>query len=352
MRRLALLLLLCAVVLGTAAAASGRERTQRLPISGTVWAVERFDGGQNTLAAFDASTGEVLGVVPVGRRPIGVTAPRGTGKVYSADERSNQLSVLSKDSFAIVKQISTGPASFPHHIMASPNGKLVYFGRYNTNTVGVVDTSLDEMVAVWPASQNPLAKTHAVWITTNGKYLYATNEGATQSSPGTVSKLDAHTGELMWEFGIGTRPSEILVTPDGNTAYVSVRNDNRLRVLDVSGEPRLVGETDIGVQPDTLQLSNDGKTLVVGLRSIPQMALMDTGTLAVRFVNFPGYSISGHEWLSANGKYTFIALEAASTSSPGAIGVVDNRTGEVLDTWMYPGGPWPHGVFYEPQEPR
>jgi DNA-binding beta-propeller fold protein YncE len=353
MRRLALLLLLCAIVLGTAAAAAGRESASRLPTSGTVWAVERFDGGQNTVAAFDASTGDVLGVVPIGRRPIGVTAPHGTGKVYTADERSNQLSVLSKADFSIVRQIPTGAASFPHHIMASANGKFVYFGRYNTNTVGVVDTSLDEMVAAWPASQNPLAKTHAVWITTNGNYLYATNEGATQSSPGTVSKLDAHTGELIWEFGIGTRPSEILVTPDGNTAYVSVRNDNRLRVLDIAGDqPRLVGETFIGVQPDTLQMTNDGKTLVVGLRSIPQMALMDTATLDVRFVNFPGYSISGHEWLSANGKYTFMALESSSTTSPGAIGVVDNRTGEVLDTWPYPGGPWPHGVFYEPQKLR
>jgi DNA-binding beta-propeller fold protein YncE len=350
MRRLALLLLLCAVVLGTAVAAAGRESASRLPTSGTVWAVERFDGGQNTLAAFDASTGDVLGVVPIGRRPIGVTAPHGTGKVYTADERSNQLSVLSKADFAIIKQIPTGPASFPHHIMASPNGKLVYFGRYNTNTVGVVDTSLDEMVAVWPASQNPLAKTHAVWTTNDGKSLYATSEGATQSSPGTLSNLDARTGELIWEFPIGTRPSEVLVTPNGKTAYVSVRNENRLRVVDVSGaEPRLVGETFIGVQPDTLQMTNDGKTLVVGLRSIPQMALMDTETLEVRFVNFPGYSISGHEWLSANGKYTFIALESASTTTPGAIGVVDNRTGDVLDTWTYPGGPWPHGVFYEPE---
>jgi DNA-binding beta-propeller fold protein YncE len=353
MRRLALLLLLCAVVLGTAAAAAGREGGSRLPIRGTVWAVERFEGGQNTLAAFDASTGDVLGVVPIGRRPIGVTAPHGTGKVYTADERSNQLSVLSKNDFSIVRQIPTGPASFPHHIMASPNGKLVYFGRYTTNTVGVVDTSVDEMVAVWPASQNPLAKAHAVWVTNDGKDLYTTNEGATQSSPGTLSKLDARTGELIWEFGIGTRPSEVLVTPNGKTAYVSVRNDNRLRVVDVSdAQPRLIGETFIGVQPDTLQMTNDGKTLVVGLRSIPQMALMDTETLDVRFVNFPGFSISGHEWLSANGKYTFIALESASTTSPGAIGVVDNRTGDVLDTWTYPGGPWPHGVFYEPQELR
>jgi DNA-binding beta-propeller fold protein YncE len=346
MRRVALILVLLVVAL---AGASGADPKGTPGASGTVWAVERFDGGPNTLAAFDASTGDVLGVVPIGRRPIGVTAPHGTGKVYTADERSNQLSVVDKDSFTVVKVISTGPASFPHHMMASSNGNFVYFGRYNTNTVGVVDTTVDEMTAVWPASANPLAKTHAVWITTNGKFLYATSEGATQTAIGTVSKLDAQSGEIVWEVPIGVRPSEVLVTPDGSTAYVTVRNDNRVRVLDVSGEtPTVVGETFIGVQPDTMQLTNDGKTLVVGLRSLPQMALMDTETLTVRFVTFPGYSISGHEWVSANSKFTYIALESLDLTKPGAIAVVDNDAARVVDLWTYPGGPWPHGVFFEP----
>jgi hypothetical protein len=40
------------------------------------------------------------------------------------------------------------------------------------------------------------------------------------------------------------------------------------------------------------------------------------------------------------------------TTKPGAIAVVDNDSGEILDTWPYPGGPWPHGVFYEPGSDR
>jgi hypothetical protein len=31
------------------------------------------------------------------------------------------------------------------------------------------------------------------------------------------------------------------------------------------------------------------------------------------------------------------------------LGVVDNDSGQILNIWPYPGGPWPHGVFYEPQ---
>jgi DNA-binding beta-propeller fold protein YncE len=237
--------------------------------------------------------------------------------------------------------------------MASPDGKLVYVALYNTNTVGVVDTRTDELVHVWTASGNSAAKTHAVFITNNGKELYAANEGATQTSPGTLAKLDAETGQIVWEIGIGARPSEVLVTPSRKTAFVSVRNDNAIRTIDLRDDaPQVVGETFIGVQPDTLQLTNDGDTLVVGLRSIPQMALMDTHTHDVRWLSFPGYGISGHEWLSANGKRTYIALENLDTTKPGAIAVVRNRTGEILATWPYPGGPQPHGVFYEPAAPH
>ena len=69
----------------------------------------------------------------------------------------------------------------------------------------------------------------------------------------------------------------------------------------------------------------------------------------MRPVTFAGYGISGHQWLSANGKYTYVALESTDVTKPGAIGVVDNDSGDVLDLWTYPGGPWPHGVFYEPE---
>ena len=343
MRKLMLLSLLLGVGAAVIAAvtAFGAHDDERIRgLHGTIWAVERFDTGPNTLAALDAATGEVLGVVQIGRRPIGVTSPHGTNKVYTADERSNQLTVVSKDDFSIVTRIATG--AFPHHIMASRNGKRIYVGEYGTNKVGVVDTDSDTLAAEWEASANPTAKTHAVWITNNGRELYATNEGTAQADVGTLSKLDARTGERLWEVPIGRRPSEVLVTRDGDTAYVTVRNENVLRALDVSGDaPAQLAETVVGGQPDTMQLTDDGDTLVVGLRSVPQMALVDTKTLEVRHVTFMGYGISGHQWLSANDRYTFIALESTDTTLPGAIGVVDNRTAEVVTTFEYPGGPLP-----------
>jgi DNA-binding beta-propeller fold protein YncE len=355
MRKVAIVSTFLLVPLALAAAALSAGRDAIPGVSGTVWAVERLDGATNTLSAFDAATGDVLGVAPVGQRPIGVTAPIGTGKIYTADERSNQLTVFSRADFAagkaVARRIPMG--TFPHHMMASPNGRLIYVAEYGTHKIGVVDTKIDERVDGFYASGNPASRTHAVWITADGKDLYAANEGATTSTYGTFSKLNAATGARLWEVPLGVRPSEVLVTPNGKTAYLTVRNENRLKIFDVSGErPVATGDLDIGVQPDTMQLTSDGKTLVVGLRSVPQMALMDTETMAVRKISFAGYGISGHQWLSPDGRYTFIALESTVTNRPGAIGVVENGTGNVAAVWPYPRGPWPHGVFYEPQTLR
>ena len=181
MRTLALLalLLFIPVAIATAAVTAGDD-----PIpgaSGTVWVTERTPGS-SSVAAFDAATGAVLGWTPVGSTPIGVVVPHGSAYAYSSDEAADQMSVISRDEIRVVATIPMGAASKPHHLMASPNGKLIYVAEYNHNVVGLVDTARNENVEDFVASRNTLAKTHAVWITGDGKDLYTTNEGATQTS--------------------------------------------------------------------------------------------------------------------------------------------------------------------------
>ena len=331
MRRLTFFTAIAALVLATSTAASSG-----IPgASGTLWVTERTG---NTVTAFDAATGAVLRTTPVGLSPIGITSlPGSNGKTYSSDERSNQLSVIDEETGTVIKQIPMGP--LPHHLMKDPNNQFVYVAEFGHNQIGVVDTDLDQRVAGFVASNaGPAARTHAVWVTEHGRFLYATNSGA-----GTISKLDAQTGALLWEIPIGSNPSEILVDRNNKLAFVSVRNENKIRIVDVSGEsPVVVGEQVIGVQPDTLQLTKDNEWLIVGLRGVPAtMAIMNTDTLAVRHVLLTG-TTTGHQWLSANSKYTFIAVE-----NPGGVAVVDNEAGAQIAFYPYPGGSRPHGVYYE-----
>jgi YVTN family beta-propeller protein len=325
------------LVLGTASASPS-------PVpGGTIWVTERTPGGLSTVAAIDSRTGESRGITPVGDAPIGITQPNGTNKVYSSDEAADQMSVIDADTVTVISTIDMGEPSGPHHLMASTNGHYIYVGEYHHNMVGVVDTRLDENVFDIEASHDMGAHTHAVWMTPNGKDLYATNEGPVQNGPGTFSKIDVASGDIVWEHGVGRRPSEVLV--DGDIAYVSVRFDNVIRAYDVSGEePELIGTAEANTAPDTLTLTNDGRTLIVGLRGTPaRMAFIDTETLATQYLSLPG-TTTGHQWLSRNGAITFMALEG----TPGKVAVVDNRERALITAYTYPNGRTrPHGVFYD-----
>lgn len=312
--------------------------------SGTVYVTERQHG---TVAALDAASGAPVWVASTGLSPIGVTRPHGVGRVYTSDEGSNQMTVVDASTGSPLRSIDMGP--LPHHLMAASNGKLVYVAEFGHNQIGVVDTGTDTRIAGYVASPLADARTHAVWITRDGRELYATNSRVNRAAPGDVAKLDAGTGVLLCNTMVGADPSEVLVSEDGRSAYVSVRRENAVKELDLTGPcPVLTGRAAlVGPQPDTLQITSDGRTLVVTLRGTPaQVSFLDLETFTATIATIPGHTTTGHHWLSANGKYTFVAVE-----NPGGLAVVDNRTGATLAVHAYPappGGNRAHGVFHVP----
>ena len=164
--------------------------------------------------------------------------------------------------------------TFPHHMTVSPNGRWLYVAEYGSHKIGVVDTTLDQRVADFYGEREP-ARPHACRLD------HERRQGPLRDERGFDDVVVRHAlearrvdGRRLWEVPVGPRPSEVLVTNDGKTAYVTIRNENSVRVLDVSGErPSRIAEVAIGTQPDTMRLTPDGKTLVVGLRGTPQLAL-------------------------------------------------------------------------------
>lgn len=327
-----------------AAAARPVEALPRADTQGTVFVTERALG---SVTAFDGATGRAIWTSITGLAPIGVTRPRGTHKVYTSDEGSHQMSVYDARTGAFLKTIPMG--LMPHHLMASHDGRRIYVGEFGQNTVGVVDTTNDTGIAHYVANPLPEARTHAVFVTRDGRDLYTTNTRADRTQIGDVAHINARSGKLICNTTVGVDPSEILVTRSGELGYVSVRGEHKIKELDLSGRcPVLTGrEAPIGTQPDTLQLTRDRKTLVVTLRGTPaQISLMDTDTFAVQIVSIPGHTVTGHHWLSEDGKFSFVAVE-----SPAGLAVVDNETGAVVADYPYPdppGGTRAHGVFYIP----
>jgi DNA-binding beta-propeller fold protein YncE len=314
--------------------------SDRRELNGTIWVANR---SANTIRGFDAATGQVVHTWPMapGSQPGDLAFAK--GKLYVSEEfgTAPALAVVDPESGDVLKRFfAAGITDRPHHVHASRGGRLVSFGLYGTDMVGVVDTRTDTLLGPWDTNPDTTnGRAHAGVFSPDGNTLYVASDATSE-----LIALDPRTGELLWRLNV-PNAHELAITRDGKTAYVSARTGNAIRIVDL--ERRLVSASfALGPTPDTLQLSPNDKLLTVGLRGTPaQVAVVDTQTLDYEIVKIgpPGNTttIAGHQWTSSNGHFTFAAFEG-----PGAgVAVIDHTQGNaVVQTLDYPGRP--HGVTF------
>jgi len=313
------------------AAISGEGGIQGL--TGTLWVTDEWE---NAVVKIEAATGKVLAVIPVGKKPVAVSAPKGTGKIYVSDESDNMVSVIDKATGTVTKKISVGLK--PHHMHRSPNGKFVYVGLFGTNRVAVISTANDKLVAEYVTGP-PGARTHAPWASSDGKTVWVAN-----STVNEVAKLDVVTGKILRTIKVRRSPSEVLITKDGKIAYVSV-GPNALQVIDLSSNT-IIREIEVGTMPDTLSLTRNAAIMFIGLRGAAAAAVVDTRSLTVKQINLLGIT-TGHNAVSDDGRFAFIAVVGPPDSG---VAVVDLQNLSVAAFYAYPGSGQPHGLIFEPSD--
>jgi DNA-binding beta-propeller fold protein YncE len=324
---------------GLAAAVAGAHSPDRLTsVEGTIWVANR---GVHTIQGFDASTGDVVATVSMraGSQPGDLAFAR--GRLYVAEEFGTPpaIAIVDPNSGVVMSRIELPSLSRPHHVHASRSGKLVAFGLYGTDDVAVVDTRTETLLGPWDIDpDDESGRAHAGVFSPKGKILYVASDASNE-----VVALDPRTGEILWRLAV-TGAHELVVTRDGETAYVSRRTANRICVLDLIRHEECTDVLAFGL-PDTLGLARHDRVLTVTLRTMPaQMAVIDTSTFDYELFgigpSLETNTIAGHQWTSRNGQFTFAAFEGGS--SPG-VAVIDHRAGNrVVATLPYPTRP--HGV--------
>ncbi len=317
--------------------------TRLTNIHGTIWVANR---GAHTIRAYNATTGDVVTTVTMAPNSQPGDLAYANGKLYVAEEFATPnpaIAIVDPATGVILNQIFLAPLSRPHHVHVSPDGTLVAFGLYGTDTVAVVDTTTDALLGPWdinPAAAN--GRAHAAAFSKDGTTIYVASDTSNE-----VIALDPRTGVVFWTMTVPG--AHELVVRDSQTAYVSRRTANWLSVIDLESQTY----TDVLSLPlpDTLQLSANKKQLTVGLRAAPaRLAVVDARTFEYELVTLGPVadltSIAGHQWTSHNGRYTFAAYEGGS--NPG-VAVIDHKAGNlVVQTLAYPTRP--HGVDLVPDE--
>ncbi len=117
------------------------------------------NSGSNSVTVFDLSSINVnnnpvlptLATVNVGSGPVGVTSlPNGT-KFYTANAMSNDVTVVSATSFAVLKTIPVGQR--PVWITSEPTSTKVYTANKNSGNISIIQTVNDSLVSNMPAPQ-------------------------------------------------------------------------------------------------------------------------------------------------------------------------------------------------------
>ena len=238
--------------------------------NGTIWVANR---GADTIRGFDARTGEVVHTWPMapGSQPGDLAEAR--GKLYVSEEfgAAPALAVVDPQSGTVLQRFSVGITARPHHVHVSRGGRLVAFGLYGTDTVGVVDTRTDTLLGPWDTNPDTTnGRAHAGVFSPDGRTLYVTSDATSE-----LIALDPRTGELVWRLSV-PNAHELVITRNGKIAYVSARTGNAIRIVDLKRQ-LVIASFPLGPAPDTLQLAEKGKLLTVGLRGSPaQVAFVDT----------------------------------------------------------------------------
>ncbi len=165
--------------------------------------------------------------------------------------------------------------------------------------------------------------------------------------------IDTARRSVTARIPVGAKPNDVVLSADGGTAYVSVREDDAVRVVDlVKGEA--AASLPAGFSPTGLALEPDGSRLFVANSLGDDISVIDpaTGREQTRLASgvYPyGAAVSPDGGLILVGNR--LAHPARSTDRPdGEVTVLDARTGRVASRIALPNAHLLEGIRFVPGE--
>ncbi|MDL5154434.1 serine/threonine-protein kinase [Actinomycetospora termitidis] len=186
------------------------------PDQRTLWVPSHETG---SLDLVDLATNAVARRVPVAPNPHWVAF--GAGGTYVANHESNLVSVLGPDAST---RTTVPVGRSPHALAISPDGTQVAVANYDGDTVSLIDTRTNRVVAEVPVGRGPQ---HVAW-SADGEHLYTADVDG-----GTVTAVDTRTAAATATVPVCSSPTS--VTLRGPDALVTCLDEARLVVLRAAG---------------------------------------------------------------------------------------------------------------------
>lgn len=160
--------------------------------------------------------------------------------------------------------VSFAKDSYPYACLPSTQGNRVFVSLWGKAAVGVIDLAEQKLVATWPTEKHPTEMA----LSPDGNTLYVACANST-----VVSVLDTESGKpkekivcsLFPSAPVGNTPSSLCLTPDGQMLFVANADNNNLAVFNVvePGKAKSLGFIPVGWYPTSVRFHPTNKHLYV-----------------------------------------------------------------------------------------
>jgi YVTN family beta-propeller protein len=182
---------------------------------------------------------------------------------------SDELVEVDPQSFAILRRIKTDPR--PHGLAASADGSKVYVGSDKTGNFQVIDARLGKVVGQVHVGDDPNQMT----LTKDGGTAFVPLRGEHQ-----IAVVQLEPLALLKKIPSPRRPHDAYTSADGRRVYVGTLEGNTVSVFHPERREKLHDiPTRDGVRP--MEISRDGRTVYAALSNLIGFVVIDPEKQAV-----------------------------------------------------------------------
>ena len=135
---------------------------------------------------------------------------------------------------------------------AAQSHPYAYVPTHKSNTVSVIDTFTNTVVARIPVGVQPLSAA----VSPEGTQVYVTNSGWLLPN-NDVSVIDTATNTVVATIPVGHFPIGVAFTPNGAFAYVAASGANSVSVIDTAART-VVATVSVGANPFGVAITPNG----------------------------------------------------------------------------------------------
>jgi YVTN family beta-propeller protein len=286
------------------------------------------DKDGDVLIVFDTATGKVVRTVQVGGNPHEVVATRDGKRGFTANARSNTVSVVDLAQGKEIKRLASPLFAYPHGMAIHPDGRTLYLTSEENQLLHLLDIPKLELKGKVGTEK---LGSHMVVLSPKGDFAYVSDRGSAA-----VTVIDTVKLAVVQHIPAGEGVEGIALSADGKWLLAGNRKASEIQLFDAPNRVS-VARIKVAEDPVRVTISADGTRALVPHRGSNEVHLVDLRARTVLARARTGKGPGGALFLSG-GKRALVA-----NTGEGTVSILDLEPFQVVST--HPAGKGPDGLF-------